>query len=151
MDNEIRLRWTVAGFGLRCLLVGALLAAVGCGGGGMKVEGDVTLDGRPLDDGSISFEPADGKGPDFGGGIAAGKYRLTSPPGVPDGSKIVKIRGSRKTGKKIPAGPPHPPNATIDEVIYTPKEYGERSRLTATLERGKANKHEWALVSTPER
>jgi len=46
--------------------------SVGCNGGKMALKGEVTFNGQPVPEGSISFEPADGKGPVTGGIISAG-------------------------------------------------------------------------------
>jgi hypothetical protein len=70
-----------------------LLAFSGCGGNIALVTGDVTYDGQPVGDGSITLTPADGKGPVVGGEIAAGKYTVTK---VPPGPKIVKIEAYKK-------------------------------------------------------
>ena len=39
-----------------------VLAASGCGAGTAKVTGKVTLDGAPVENGTILFTPKDGKG-----------------------------------------------------------------------------------------
>jgi hypothetical protein len=44
-------------------LLAACLACAGCGTGRATVEGTVSLDGQPIESGSIVFEPADGAGP----------------------------------------------------------------------------------------
>jgi hypothetical protein len=58
-----------------------MLAAVGCGGSKSTVTGDVTLDGKPLPMGNITFVPA--KGGTGGGGepIKDGKYTIKVVPG----------------------------------------------------------------------
>jgi hypothetical protein len=61
----------------------------GCGGGGgATVSGSVTYDGQPVGDGTITFLPADGKGPTVGGPIAGGRYSVS---GVLPGAKVVQI------------------------------------------------------------
>ena len=44
------------------LSIGILLVAAGCGEQTVGVQGRITLDQKPIDKGSISFEPADGNG-----------------------------------------------------------------------------------------
>lgn len=56
--------------------ISLLLFAAGCGGGRANVEGQVTFDGQPVEQGTIVFEPVDGKGAAAGGTIQNGKYRL---------------------------------------------------------------------------
>ena len=48
------------------LLAAVLFACAGCGSRGVRVEGTVTLDGEPVDGGSISFFQGDGPGADKG-------------------------------------------------------------------------------------
>ena len=121
--------------------------ASGCGSQAIVVEGKITFDGQPVDTGSISFEPADGNGPEFGGAIADGAYRVVGPPGAASGSKIIRIRASRKTGRQLPAGPPFPPSMMIDEIEPVPKRYNDDSKLTAELKAGGSNHIDFPLDS----
>ena len=42
----------------------------------------------------------------------------------------VEIRGQRKTGRKIPAGPPTPPGTMVEEVVEViPEKYNKVSKL----------------------
>jgi hypothetical protein len=93
-----------------------LLPAAGCNHGRVTVQGEVTVAGKPLESGSICFEPADGKGATCGGGISAGRFELSSSEGVFPGKKIVRITAVQKAGKKISAGPPLPPGSMIEET-----------------------------------
>lgn len=129
------------------LLFGALLVVVGCGSSHLKVEGTVTFDGQPVQEGSISFEPKDGQGRDFGAKIEGGHYSINSPPGVAAGEMVVRIRAFRKTGKKIPAGPPHPPDTMIDEIVQAPPRYNTKSNLAANLAAGQVNRFDFKLES----
>lgn len=128
------------------LATGVLLASlVGCGNSGLvDVKGQVSYDGKPIDEGAISFEPADGKGPASGGEIKGGKYELRGKAAVTPGSKIVRIRGNQKTGRKVGAFPGSP--ATVDEVkSVVPPEYNEKSTLKAEVTSGKENEHNFDL------
>ena len=89
----------------------------GCGDGRVRVSGTVLYEGKPLELGIISFEPADGVGPTTGGPITDGEYDLTGNARSTTGEKIVRIVGSRKSGRKLPAPPPSPPGTMIDEMI----------------------------------
>lgn len=104
---------------MRLALALLLLILAGCGVQ-TRLHGNVTIDEQPLNDGSISFEPADGAGPSFGAAIKDGQYEISNQSPLTPGKKRVRIRGSVKTGKQIPAGPPHPPSTMIDEVQYFP-------------------------------
>lgn len=118
----------------------------GCGGGPvLDAEGTVTFDGQPLDSGSISFEPAGKQGREFGGVIQNGTYKVKSNPGAVPGEAIVRIRGARKTGKKIPAGSPEPKGTMVDEIVQLPKRYNDDSNMKVSLEAGKVNKHDFQL------
>jgi hypothetical protein len=55
----MRMRWVWCG-GL--LLLGLLLAGVGCGSPESAIEGVVTLDGKPVDKATVTFNQADGGG-----------------------------------------------------------------------------------------
>src|SRR5689334_24967099 len=99
--------------GRRPALFGLAWAVVvlvsGCGDGRVRVKGTVLFEGKPVEQGIISFEPADGVGPTTGGSVTDGSYDLTDNARATTGEKIVRIYASRKSGKKIPAGPPSPP------------------------------------------
>ena len=116
--------------------VAAILFCGGCGhhGGQVPINGEVTFDGKPVEEGSISFEPIDGNGAATGGKIIHGKYELTGQAAPLSGKKIVRISGGRKTGRKIPAGQPAPAGTMIDEVVrYIPDTYGPQSTLTCEI------------------
>ncbi len=78
------------------------MAAVGCGGGGppsgrLPISGEVTLDGQPLDQGAIQFEPTDKTSKlNAGGVIANGKYKIGSEQGLPPGKYKVSITSVAK-------------------------------------------------------
>ncbi|OWK36124.1 hypothetical protein [Fimbriiglobus ruber] len=119
-------------------LVVLLIALMGCEASMLPVEGYVTLDGQPLEQGVIEFEPADGNGPTSGGPIVNGRYELAGTARMPAGSKTVRIRAFRKTGKKIPPFPGS--SERVDEMEQcVPKEYNDRSTQKVTVEAGKKN------------
>jgi hypothetical protein len=66
---------------------------LGCGGA-LSVSGTVTYDGKPIEDGQISFLPVDGKGTPAGAPIVGGKYRIDK--GLDVGQRRVEILGNRK-------------------------------------------------------
>ena len=81
----------------RCGIYLALVLAtstffIGCGKQG-GVTGSVTYNGQPVEFGTISFTPVDGRGPVFGGKIENGKF--TVEPSYP-GNKVVSVRGIRQ-------------------------------------------------------
>jgi hypothetical protein len=113
-----------------------LVALIGCSTGGIPISGTVLLDGKPLSEGSISIEPADGKGPTTGGTITNGKYELTGNAAPLPGKKTVRISGAFKTGRRIPAGPPLPAGTMVDEIgLRVPDAYSNQSTLTCEVSR----------------
>jgi len=82
----------------------------------VTVEGMVTWDGSPVETGTISFMPADGKGPTVGGELKDGSYRIKVQKEAALGTKTVSITGIRKTGKMIEAGPPAPAGTMVDDL-----------------------------------
>lgn len=130
-------------------LVIFVLVASGCGGPSRpSVDGHVTLDGQPLEQGSISFIPTGTtQGPLTGSIIADGEYHIDSASGPVVGQYKVEIRASMPTGKQVPLPPPAPPGAMIDEVAEViPSRYNTESTLTAEVKE-KKNKLDFHLKS----
>ncbi len=73
----------------------ALLVSLfpGCGDGSASISGDVTYNGEPVGDGSITFLSADGKGATAGGMIEGGRFAVDN---VTPGLKMVKIEAVKK-------------------------------------------------------
>lgn len=110
------------------------MALPGCGRGGMPVSGAVSFDDAPVDRGTISFVPADGIGPTFGGLIEAGRYAVVAPT---PGTKIVRVSAVRPTGRKIPPDPLVGETAPVDEIApYIPEQYNDQSTLTCDVVAG---------------
>jgi hypothetical protein len=80
------------------LLLVPLLA--GCEARSAGVNGTITYDGSPVEDGFITFYPADGNGPTQGTAIVKGQYRLER---LAPGKKRVLIT-SRPAGRKVSEG-----------------------------------------------
>jgi hypothetical protein len=124
----------------------AAIVLTGCGDGRVRVSGTVVYESKPLELGIISFEPADGVGPTTGGLITDGEYDLTGNARSTTGEKIVRIVGSRKSGRKLPAPPPSPPGTMIDEMIQCiPKQYNEKSILKVQITPGNDNTHNFEM------
>ena len=101
------------------LLVAAMVLLAGCGGDGrVQVTGSVTLDGEPLETGTIAFRPADGQGPTAGALITAGRYTVRVMPGP----MFVEIQGFREVGRgRVVEFDPDSPIVAITEPIVPPK------------------------------
>lgn len=147
MTILMRWNWKRAPLALAC---GAVLL-VGCDDGRVVIRGQVKYEDKPLEEGMITFEPADGKGPSTGEMIAGGKYELAGEKRAVPGDKIVRIVGMRATGRKIAAGSPSPPGTMIDEVIQcVPANYNDQTTLSITVTPGKANTHDFDLKPAGE-
>jgi len=81
--------------------IACLTWVTGCGGGGksgeVEVRGTVTVDGEPVERGSVTFLAADHGGAAGGGVINNGEYVASVTPG----EKIVMVMGSKKVGEKL--------------------------------------------------
>jgi len=121
------------------LLVLTALAATGCGRSSPIVEGIVTLDGVPIDAGTIELFPADGKGPTAGTGIKAGRYRMETA----EGPKKVWINSPQKDGTKMldPGGSGQMIDRRVESV---PDRYNAKTELEITIKPGR-NTHDFSL------
>lgn len=112
---------------LLSFLVAAFTLA-GCGGGPtdapktFKVTGMVTLDGQPVESGSIVFVPSDLKGRPDAGEIVAGKYEFE----CTKGEKRVEITATKEVPATEPEGMP-------DYISLIPARYNTASTLGATF------------------
>jgi len=138
---------------LRLAVLLALAAVVGCGGG-HKVEGEVTLDGKAVEGAIVTFVPADGTGEQaFGATDAGGKFtlRTANQKSVPAGNyKVIVVKGEKsqafqKEGQKLSGDDyvkamkggggkggmmmPSAPKSLLPEKYATPA----KSPLTATV------------------
>ncbi|MDO5748777.1 MAG: hypothetical protein Q4Q42_03945 [Planctomycetia bacterium] len=107
------------------------------------VEGTVTLDGQPLEEGSIGMGPMVGQpGTAVGGKILNGAFKLRAS----EGEMLVTIRSQ----KKVPIENPTPDEAAhgVAErtVELVPAKYNDRSELKFTVVKGK-NQATFDLVS----
>jgi hypothetical protein len=124
------------------LLVGAAAAWVaGCSGGAPygAVRGEVTLDGKPLDEGVVRFVPLDGQTPTASALIASGKFSER----VPIGSHRVEISSPKlpkgiRSSKQMKRGTVNEGSA-LEELI--PERYNTRSQLKAEVSRGTNEVH----------
>lgn len=116
-------------------LVVALTSLVGCGSDGPKlhdVSGKITLDGHPLADAEVEFQPAAGS-PSFGKTNASGDYTLAFAPDRPGaiaGEHAVRITTYRRN-----------PEPGSTEIIpeRVPAKYNSESTLKASVPEGSYN------------
>lgn len=103
----------------------------GCDKGLSTVNGTVTVDGNPVQQGAIIFEPADGQGPTAGTTIEAGKYEAKTTPG----DKKVRITGFEIVGQQpaYKGMKDSPMRDVVNDVV--PEQYNRDSNLTLTVEK----------------
>jgi hypothetical protein len=120
-----------------------MIFLMGCSGDGRRaVSGEVTLDGEPVNGGSIVFLPATGEGIKGAAEIVGGKYVIPAEQGLQPGSYRVEINWSKPTGKQIPSGDP---GMLMDERVEAiPAQFNKDSTLTAVITAGE-NKHNFPL------
>ncbi len=131
-------------FGIWLLIAMTGLAFVsGCGGDGrLGVSGAVTVDGKPLESGVISFQPAAGnQGHSAGTGVQAGRYEIESTKGLLPGEYQVRIQAFRKTGRMVE----DPQFGQVEETV--PMDFKEGSSLKATVSASEKNQIDFALHS----
>lgn len=120
------------------LLCGLSVIALGCGGADYEgdkrfpITGTVTVDGEPMEYGTISFIPAmQSEARVSGGPIVAGKFEMREGRGANAGEYRVEIRWQKPTGKMIK-------DIDTEEMIEQraeglPARYHENSELTVTV------------------
>ncbi len=88
---------------------------VGCSdpnGGRMEVSGAVKLKGKPLADGTVSFEPLDGQPTRATAMLTAGEFTIPKPTGLVPGRYLIRVSaGDGKTAVN-PVNPDNPPGPT---------------------------------------
>ena len=94
-----------------------LVATFGCGNkdprNRQSVSGSVSLDGTPLDKGSVEFSSQGQGGTSSGALIKKGQYAIETSKGLPPGKYIVRLFSTSNSSSpgQVPAGPPGPPPA----------------------------------------
>jgi hypothetical protein len=134
---------------MRHWLLALALAAAGCGAPKTVVSGRVTLDGQPLDNGTIEFFPVRGDSPTAAAVIdTAGRYRTAA---APTQMKVVihssKVVGRRKMYDDVPDSP------TVDLLAERlPGRYSDmtKTELTVTLTPGD-NVADFPLTGGPKK
>lgn len=106
--------------------------------------GTVTLDGKPVENGTITLRPVDGNSPSAGAFIAKGAFSQR----VPLGSMRVEITSPRVAGTKkiaMPGGS----FAEVDVVVEAiPDAYNAKSTLVLDVKPG-VNRVAYELKSSP--
>lgn len=116
------------------LLITPLLT--GCGkstDGRVAVSGEVTLDGQPLDRGSIELHPKSPGGTMTGGMISNGTFTIAAEQGPKPGSYEVRIFAPSAGATVDPNEPPGPESQAKPPAERIPARFNVKSELTAEV------------------
>lgn len=119
-----------------CCLFVAGLVCTGCGEGNPlgrhEISGSVTLNGQPLDHGTIEFNPAAmGDGVQTGGVIADGRYEIAEAQGLPPGKYKVVISSAGPGKAPVPID--FPGDAPPPSPERIPAKYNAQTELTVDV------------------
>ena len=117
----------------------ALIGLAGCGPATGTVTGEVTVNGAPLDEGVITFSPADKNGETVTRKIKAGKYEAK----MIAGNKFVQISAPVVVGMRKESTHPDAPLIPETEESLPPR-YNSESELTFEIKPGMNTKN-WTL------
>ena len=132
-----------------------LLACLGCGSGDElpreSISGTVTLEGKPLASGFITFSPTAGQPTQSGGVIADGAFSVPRDQGPVPGPYSISIKAGATEAKLSPdeeatGMPGHVPPQPIDPI---PARYNSKTTLSAEVEEGGDNHFSFALEGGP--
>ncbi len=114
------------------LLLAAAPLCCGCGANLTAVTGNVSLGGKPLEMGTISFFPADGHGTTATAKIRGGAFAANVPPG----RYKVQILGFRKTGERhaVPSNSDSPIVDILEPIV--PARYNAATTLACDVQSG---------------
>jgi hypothetical protein len=125
------------------------------------ITGSVTYDGQPVQNGAITFYPADGRGPSAGAMVAGGQYRVER---IAPGKKMVQVVGAlgREEGLRVPqtteelrqqserlAAEGSPPIAAGPAALIPPNAVGNCSEVQVQPGRQRLDFHLQAPPETP--
>lgn len=139
--------WSRLPFGV--LLIGLFLLG-GCGvpdSGKYPLAGTVSLDGVPLDRGTIEFHPVTA-GTITGGTIREGKFDIPAAQGATPGSYEVRIYSTDLAGEAVadPESPPGPEAARPAKPELIAKRYNVESELEIEVEDGGSTELDFQLT-----
>jgi hypothetical protein len=100
--------------------------------GRLAVSGAVTIDDKPLETGSIRFQPVDiNKATGSGAIVRNGKYSVPADHGLTPGKYLVTVQASEKTGRMIP-NPQDPKKGQVEE--FREIHYEEAGKLEIAID-----------------
>ena len=124
-----------------------LLLAGGCAkeDGRFEVWGDITLDGKPVSDGVIDFEPMENTGTKSGVLIQDGKYKITKEKGLAAGKYKVRITSGDAKEKVPEEGLPGPSKESLLSKERIPPDYNTNTKQTVEVGKTKENRFDFAI------
>jgi hypothetical protein len=132
-------RWN-AGFAL--MMIAMLLAGCGPQQNGLPISGGVTFQGKPLNQGTIQFSPAEGQETFSGGSIQDGRYLLSAEHGLAPGKYQVRIYSSEGAASQSDE-PPGERVAPFRERIPAP--YNSQTTLAAEVKEAGDNTFDFVI------
>lgn len=133
-------------FWLPALVLFGLFPGCGSSNPELTISGNVTINGEPVEGGSITFVAEDGAAATGGGTIQNGKYTAIVMPG----RKKVLVLGNKLVGEEPEyQGVPDSPMRQVFKTV-TPEKYNAAhlTPLTATIEKAEENL-DFALTGDP--
>jgi len=130
------------------LTAGVLVLVAGCGGSGIErveVSGTITLDGKPVESGSVLLIPLKG-GPTAGRAFTGGEFHIGQSDGPSPGPYRVEITAFRGTGEMIPDGD-FPDKLEERQEQYIPPRYNDQSELEVQVSAEGENHWDFKLKS----
>jgi hypothetical protein len=111
--------------------------------GRLPIIGEVTLNGQPLESGSISFDPIGSQTERLqsGGQIINGKYEITAPQGLVPGEYQVRITSMIIDPNAPPKDSVEPPKM----ISVVPPEFGSKTTQKVTVEKEKENRFDFKM------
>ncbi|MDR1493353.1 MAG: carboxypeptidase-like regulatory domain-containing protein [Planctomycetaceae bacterium] len=124
--------------------------ALGCGSsnpqGRLKIEGNVTLNGKPVSNGSIQFEPGGNQTErtQSGGVITDGRYSVDAAHGLVPGEYKVRISVMEEVaGSRV--DDPDPMKAKVEFRDVAPPAFGSASTQKVTVTAGRENQFDFNM------
>lgn len=129
----------------------ASVLIVGCGptSDRLRIRGEVRLDGKPIDRGSIRFTPMDGgQSLSAGAMIRDGEFDVPQERGLPPGTYRLSVSSPDREGEKVPyrAGPGQPTIMVTRDRI--PVSYNMESEHQIELEASGKNFFEFDIATS---
>ena len=114
------------------------------------VSGSVTLDGKPLERGTIAFQPDSALPTAAAVPIAGGQYSMPRSEGLVPGAYRVLVTSTPLTAPTA-SRPPPPGQATPPPKELLPEKYNASTTLSAEVKERSPNTFDFALESAPKK